>query len=176
VLARLHAVPTGPLLTADGLFPVDADGAGLRSRLESGFADLAGLIAERPGSWPLAISPEQVATQALAMLPAAFTPVVLHSNPGPTHVFVAGSGAAFTGLIDFGDAYISHPALDLRSWPDPADRLALRDGYLDGKTSGADFEAAWTASMIYTDVAVLASRPELADAAAVDLKMRLAVQ
>jgi hypothetical protein len=27
---------------------------------------------------------------------------------------------AFTGLIDFGDAYASHPMLDLRSWPDPA--------------------------------------------------------
>jgi aminoglycoside phosphotransferase (APT) family kinase protein len=116
---------------------------------------------------------EQVAEQALAMLPQQFAPVVLHSNPGPTHVFCDEAGN-LTGVIDFGDAFISHPAMDLRTWPDPADRIALRTGYLDGARPDAAFEAAWTVAMIYADIAAIASRPELAEAAAADLLIRLA--
>jgi hygromycin-B 7''-O-kinase len=106
------------------------------------------------------------------MVPMIFDPVLLHSNPRPTHVFCAPDGS-LTGLIDFGDSYLSHPAMDLRTRPDPADRLALRDGYLDGATTSDDFDKAWAAATIYTDMAVLASRPELAEAAAADLVLRM---
>ena len=106
------------------------------------------------------------------MVPTDFTPVVLHSNPGPMHAFCTPEGA-FTGLIDFGDSYASHPAMDLRTWPDPADRLALRQGYLGDASPSAAFEAAWTAAMIYTDMAVIASRPALATDAAADLAQRM---
>ena len=44
---------------------------------------------------------------------AALAPVLLHSNPGPTQVFVDPANGRFRGLIDFGDSYLSHPALDL---------------------------------------------------------------
>jgi hygromycin-B 7''-O-kinase len=172
LLARLHAVPTGPLLAERALVPVDSDGAALARRLELGFADLVDLIAEDPTCWSPVRSPEDVAAAAVAMVPTDVTPVVLHSNPGPMHVFCTGDGS-FTGLIDFGDSYASHPAMDLRTWPDPADRLTLREGYLGGASPSTDFEAAWTAAMIYTDMAVLASRPALAAAAASDLALRL---
>jgi Ser/Thr protein kinase RdoA (MazF antagonist) len=173
LLARLHTAPLGPLLAENGLFPVDRDGAALRSRLETRLADVLDLIAGRPGSWPLPVPPEHVAAQALDMLPAQFTPVALHSNPGPTHVFCDAAGA-LTGVIDFGDSFLSHPALDLRAWPDPADRIALRAGYLDGAAPDAEFDAVWTATMIWADMAALAGRPDLADAAADDLAARLA--
>lgn len=172
LLSRLHAVPTGPLLAEEELVPVDPDGAALARRLEAGFADLVDLIAEAPGRWTPAHSPEDVAAVALAAVPADFTPVVLHSNPGPMHVFCTPEGA-FSGLIDFGDSYASHPAMDLRTWPDPADRLALREGYLGGVSPSAEFEAAWSAAMIYTDMAVIASGGALAAAAASDLALRL---
>ena len=172
LLALLHAVPAEALLEGTDLVPVDPDGAALARRLEPGFADLVDLIAERPEAWSLTPSPQEVAVAALAMVPRDLTPVVLHSNPGPMHAFCTSDGV-FSGLIDFGDSYASHPAMDLRTWPDPADRLALRDGYLGGASPGADFEAAWTAAMIYTDMAVLASRPALAAAAASDLALRL---
>lgn len=172
LLARLHAVPTEPLLTDPGVVPVDQNGRDLRRRLESGFADLVHLIAQRPERWTNSGTPEEVASAAVAMIPDAFTPVLLHSNPGPTHVFCTGDGS-LAGLIDFGDSHLSHPAMDLRTWPDPLDRVALREGYLDGAPSGAKFDQAWTAAMIYTDMAVMASRPELADAAAADLALRL---
>jgi len=173
LLARLHAVPLAPLLTEDGLFPADQDGTALRSRLEARLADVLDVIAERAGRWTLPVPPEDAAVRALELLPAEFTPVVLHSNPGPTHVFCATDGT-LTGVIDFGDSFVSHPALDLRAWPDPADRLALVAGYLDGAAPDADFEAAWTAAMIWADMAALADRPGLAEAAAADLALRLA--
>jgi hypothetical protein len=80
----------------------------------------------------------------------------------------------FTGVIDFGDLYASHPALDLHRWPSPADRIVLRDAYLDGVSVGADFDPVWTVAMIYTDLAVVAAGSPDADAAAVDLSLRLA--
>lgn len=171
LVARLHAVPPGPLMT-EGVIPVDAAGAALSRRLELGFADILDLIAADPACWSPTQSPEDAAAAAVAMVPKDFTPVVLHSNPGPTHVFCTPDGA-FTGLIDFGDSYASHPAMDLRTWPDPADRVALCEGYLGGASPGAEFDAAWTAAMIYTDMAVMASQPALAAAATADLTLRL---
>jgi len=173
LLVGLHAVPLAPLLAEDGLFPANRDGAALRSRLEARLADVLDVIAGRPGSWTLPVPPERVAAQTLDLLPAQFAPVVLHSNPGPTHVFCDTAGT-LTGVIDFGDSFVSHPALDLRAWPDPADRLALRSGYLDGTAQDAESEAAWTAAMIWADMAALAGSPGLAEAAAADLAVRLA--
>ena len=52
---------------------------------------------------------------------------IRHADPSDEHTFV--KDGKFTGVIDFGDAYISHPAFDLRRWPE-ADRPALMKGYL----------------------------------------------
>jgi hypothetical protein len=79
-----------------------------------------------------------------------------------------------TGLIDFGDSYLSHPALDLRTWPAVSDRLALREGYLDGETPAGDFETVWTVAMIYADMKAIAGRADLAAQASEDLTRRLA--
>lgn len=157
-----------------GLVPVDDGWAGMHRRLEWGFADLIEALAESPAGARLPVPAERVAAAALAALPtgAPWRPVVLHSNPGPTHVFADPAGA-FSGVIDFGDAYVSHPALDLRSWPDPADRVSLQAAYLDGEPAGSDFDAVWTVAMLYTDLNVLAGRPALAVAAGEDLATRL---
>ena len=98
LLAELHAV-TIETTTGTPRIPVDHHGRDLARRLESGFADLVELIAERRAQWSVSLSPEEVAAEALAMLPAAFTPVLLHSNPGPTHTFCTPDGS-LTGLID----------------------------------------------------------------------------
>src|SRR5207248_7012433 len=72
-------------------------------------------------------------------------PVPLHSNPGPEHVFVDPETLRFTGVIDLGDAYLSHPALDFRRWAQPADRLALMAGYADDKQLSDAFHPNWRA-------------------------------
>ena len=54
-------------------------------------------------------------------------PKMRHADPSDEHTFV--ENGKYSGVIDFGDAYISHPAFDLRRWPH-ADRPALMRGYL----------------------------------------------
>jgi len=173
VLRAVHAVDVNSLPVA-GLLPVDQGAAELRARLEPNFADLVEHLAGRPERWPLDVAPERVAARALAALPRqlAQPPVPLHSNPGPTHAFTDPAGA-FTGLIDFGDAYASHPALDLKSWPDPGDRITLREHYLQGRAPSAEWEAVWTTAMIYADLAALAGPSAHAERAAADLVERL---
>jgi hypothetical protein len=85
--------------------------------------------------------------------------VTLHSNPGPVHTFVRPDSREFVGLIDFGDAYISHPALDWR-WPAHVDRVALLHGYCDDTPVTDEFMAAWHAVLILSDMSALATRLE----------------
>ena len=66
--------------------------------------------------------------------------------------------------------------MDLHRWSDPADRLALRNGYLGGAIPTKDFDAAWTTAMLYTDMSVIATQPELAAAAEADLTIRLSMK
>jgi len=54
-------------------------------------------------------------------------PKMRHADPSDEHTFV--KNGIYSGVIDFGDAYISHPAFDLRRWPHQ-DRPALMKGYL----------------------------------------------
>jgi hygromycin-B 7''-O-kinase len=123
VLREVHALDLAAL-HPPGLLPADDGAAGLRTRLEPNFADLVEQLQRRTDCWRLPVTPARVAELALDALPHQLTdgPAALHSNPGPTHVFTD-SASMFTGLIDFGDAYASHPALDLHSWPDPKDRI-----------------------------------------------------
>jgi len=170
LLRTLHTMPAD-----DAVVPRDTDAATLRRRLEFGFGDLADALTGRGGAWTAPVPADEVARRALAALPdtLAGPPVVLHSNASPTHVFVDPDTGQLTGLIDFGDAYASHPALDLHRWPSPADRVMIRDGYLDGGPVGADFDRVWTIAMIVTDMAVIAAGSPYASRATVDLTGRL---
>lgn len=173
VLRAVHGLDAGELRSA-GTLPTVDDAVALRARLEPNFADLVEHLVGRPDRWPLKVQPDRVAERALAALPTRLDapPVPLHSNPGPTHVFTD-EGGGFTGLIDFGDAYAAHPALDLRSWPDPADRILLREAYLDGQVANAEWDAVWTVAMIYADLGALTGPHPHAAPAAADLVERL---
>jgi len=180
VLRAVHAldpVAINRALPVSGRVPVEADAAALRRRFELGFADLTEQLSARPGNWPLQTPPHELARRALQLLPSGWAqpPVVLHANPGPTHTFTDSAGR-FTALIDFGDAYASHPALDLRSWPDPQDRRVLREGYLAGVEPGAQWDAVWTVVMVLADMAAIAAGDEYASAASTDLTAVLGVR
>ncbi len=141
-LRRIHAIPQDELLTS-GLFPGDRSPDDLRSRLTEAFAEALAAVHSAAGAWTLSPSPEEVAQRALAVLPRSDLRVALHSNPAPEHTFVDPATGAYTGTIDFGDAYISHPALDLRRWRDPADRAALFAGYVADAPVDDEFVAVW---------------------------------
>lgn len=174
LLRAIHGLDIDPPVARRRL-PVDADGAALRTRLAFGFADLTDSLGARPYLWRLPVPLEEVAARALAALPDALAPpVALHSNPGRTHVFVDPESGTMTGLIDFGDAYLSHPAMDLRSWPDPADRRLLFEAYHDGREPGDDFCRVWTVIMIHADAGAIVGESPYAEAAATHLLARLA--
>ena len=67
--------------------------------------------------------------------------VPCHSNPSATHTFVK-SNNRFSGLIDFGDAYISHPVFDLRRWA-ISDRKPLTEGYISAGKTDEKFTVVW---------------------------------
>ena len=117
------------------------------------------VINATPNLWQFDVAPADLASKVLAALPASVDLVALHSNPGPVHTFVQPGTLDFVGLIDFGDAYISHPALDWR-WPTHADRVALLHGYGDEIPVTDEFMAVWHAALVLSDMLSLATRPE----------------
>ena len=172
-LRQIHVVPQAPLTTS-GLFPGDQTAANLSARLTEAFDEVLVVLQSAGDVWEFAQSPRVVANAALATLPNTTAFVALHSNPGAEHTFADPVTQIYTGTIDFGDAYISHPALDLRRWKDPADRDALLVGYLTAGPLDEEFMAVWRVTQVWADMATIATTPEHRDAAHAHLRRILA--
>jgi hygromycin-B 7''-O-kinase len=157
-LRRLHAMPQAPFY-GSALFPGSRTRQEFVERVRANLAHAVQVISTTPNLWRLGIAPEALASRVLAALPASVELVALHSNPGPVHTFVHPDTLEFVCLIDFGDAYISHPALDWR-WPTHADRVALLHGYCDDTPVTDEFMAMWRAALVLSDMSALATRPE----------------
>ncbi len=172
-LRRLHALPLAPFVASD-LFPGDQSFVDTQIRFGNYFNELADEIRAEQRPWRLPLTPEQVGAKAVASLPRSNERAALHSNPYLEHVFVDPERATYSGLIDFGDAYISHPALDMRRWNRPADREALLQGYTSEQPVSDAFLATWRAVMILGDVVTITYYPERAAEAEQDLLTLLA--
>jgi aminoglycoside phosphotransferase len=157
-LRRLHTIPQAPFY-GSALFPGSRTRDAFVARVRANLSHAVQVIGTTPNLWPLGVAPADLASKVLAALPASVDLVALHSNPGPVHTFVQPDTLDFVGLIDFGDAYISHPALDWR-WPTHADRVALLQGYCDDTPATDEFMAAWRAALVLSDMSALATRPE----------------
>jgi aminoglycoside phosphotransferase len=158
LLRRLHSIPQAPLKDSP-LLPGPRTDREVMERLYTGFAEAAAVFSADPSRWPFAVSPHRVADRVLATLPPSLDLVALHSNPGPEHVFVDAESLELTGLIDFGDAYIGHPAFDFR-WPSYDDRLAVLAGYQHDAPLGENFLTAWRGTMVFAEMTALATRPD----------------
>lgn len=174
VLRRIHSLPLAPF-TASELFHGDQSAVDTRMRFGNYFNDLADDIRHERTPWRLQLTPEQVGAKAISLLPRSLERVALHSNPYLEHVFVAPETGAYVGLIDFGDAYLSHPAFDLRRWNRPADREALLQGYSSEQPVSDTFLATWRAVTILGAVVTIAYYPERAAEAEQDLRALLAL-
>jgi hygromycin-B 7''-O-kinase len=157
-LRRLHSIPQAPF-SDSALFPGSRTRDAFVEHMWATLAHAAQVIGDTPHLWPLGISPADVASRALAAFPATVDLVALHSNPGPVHTFVQPDTLAFVGLIDFGDAYIGHPALDWR-WPTYTDHLAILQGYGDEAPLTDAFMVAWRSGLVLNDLSALATRPD----------------
>lgn len=153
-LRRVHDVDQ-TVMVASGLIPGDKRADDISNRLSAMFEYLTGALADE-SRWEAEIDLRAVADECLADLPTGTTPVTLHSNPGPEHCLVDASSGRFTGLIDFGDAYRSHPALDVRSWASPDDSRQMLAGYRALGPLPDRFQHVWRAGIIVTELRLAA--------------------
>ena len=163
-IRRIHAIHQEPL-RASGLFPEEYTSDDLRAGLARDLVQVANRFEEGGIGWPFPWSPGDLAERAQARVPKEPAAVSLHTNPGPTHTFVEPETGGFVGLIDFGDAYIGHPAHDLLRWPDPVDREAVLRGYREAGDPGTGFWAYWPVAVMVVDLILMLRRPEARDAA-----------
>ena len=158
-LRRLHGIAQKPFHDS-AHFPADLTPGDCKQRLADHFDVISRRLDESRRTWPLQVSFETVRSRTLAALPDDLDRVALHSNPGPPHAFVDPDSGRFTGLIDFGDAYISHPALDLWRWRRPAERAAALAGYTADAPVSDAFMQTWKAVGIVADVLLIAYFPD----------------
>jgi aminoglycoside phosphotransferase len=171
-MRRIHSIPQDPFFSSS-LFP------GHRTRLEfhqavrDGLATAVQVIDDNPDLRPASSPPADIALKVVASITESVDLVALHSNPGPIHTFVNPDTLAFVGIIDFGDAYISHPGLDWR-WPTHEDRLAVLQGYCDEKPVTDEFMMVWRAALVLSDMLALATRQDRRSQAQEGLRILLA--
>lgn len=166
MLRRIHSIPQEPLRETN-LFFGDQSTVDVRWRIGSLFDDLTEMIFKNNTNWNYPLAPEIIGHRLMRTLPSTKNIVALHSNPGPEHTFVDPTTGELTGIIDFGDAYFSHPISDLRRYRAPRDRAAVFAGYLEAGSVDDDFIAAWRVACALSDITAIALSPDLqADAAA----------
>ena len=158
VLRRVHEAPQEALL-GSGLFPGDARPGDLALRLEAPALEAVKRLEETARAALVGEAPGALVGRLIATLPVGGPRVALHANPGPVHTFVDPATGAFTGLIDFGDAYVSHPALDLRRWDRHEDRVTLLEGYRRGGDVDDAFERVWRVACALAELTALAGMP-----------------
>jgi Ser/Thr protein kinase RdoA (MazF antagonist) len=172
-LRRIHRLPQEPFITSE-LLPGDHAFVDVQLRFGRYFGALAQDIQLEHLTWRFELTAEQVGAKALASLPQTRDRVALHSNPYLEHIIVHPGTGTFSGLIDFGDAYMSHPACDLRRWTHPADRTAILSGYASEQPLPDGFLATLRVLRIFTDAINMAHFADRAEAAMRDLRELLA--
>ena len=172
MLRRIHSVPQQPLRES-GLFFGDQSPVDVRWRMGSLFDDVAEMIQQEGKDWNFQLTPEEVGRRLMRTLPDVKTILALHSNPGPEHTFVDSTTGKLTGIIDFGDAYFSHPVNDLLRYRSPADSRAVMEGYLESGPVDDDFMATWRVACGIADMVAMADSPEYQSAAVEELDQLL---
>ena len=149
-LRAIHDIEQSALADSE-LVPGDRTPADLEIRFADTFDRLANAL-EADQRFAGMLDVRELAAQRLALTPDNTQPVALHSNPGPEHTFVDPTNGDFVGLIDYGDAYRSHPALDLRPWSEAQDCQALLAGYASTRPLPAGFEDVWRTGRLIVEL------------------------
>ena len=134
-LFKIHTIDKTSLVDS-GLFPADAGTEGVKERLLVLFERA---LKRLPARLPQADIDHaiQMARVEIDKITAVNTMAPLHADIGYEHVFVT-SDNTFSGVIDFGDAYMGHPVFDIHGVP-LCDRKALLNGYFSTSDPDANF-------------------------------------
>lgn len=95
----------------------------------------------------------------MALLPENDERVALHSNPYLEHTFADPQTHTYLGTIDFGDAYLSHPAFDMRRWNLPAEREALLRKYPSQPSNGMRQRVILARALLFHTPLILLDEP-----------------
>ena len=152
VLRQVHEIDQARFRTSP-LVPGDAEAPDTVRRLTEQFDEVSTSIGNLGTVVP---NLDQMREIVLSRFPQDFDTVVLHSNPGAEHCFVDPATETFTGLIDFGDSYRSHPALDVRSWRSIEDSREILVGYASSGPLSSGFMDVWRAGIVVTELRLLA--------------------
>ena len=151
VLRQIHEVDQTQFRLSP-LVPGDAEAPDTVRRLTEHFDELSTSI-EHLGAVP---NLGRLREKIFHGIAHDFDTVVLHSNPGAEHCFVDPLAETFCGLIDFGDSYRSHPALDVCSWRSVEDSKEILTGYASSGPLSSSFMNVWRAGIIVSELRLLA--------------------
>ena len=168
MLYFLHNLPDQEEFLNSNLFPFDYDKQELLNRLIKPLQDLAEQICQGNTDWTLNLSPQEIVDKVSENLQYD-EKKALHSNPALSHTFVDPESHTLNGLIDLGDAYISHPSNDLRRFLSPLDRRELFNGYNSLKKADDAFMSVWIANQLLSDFICIAHNNEFRDDALTEI-------
>ncbi len=133
-LRKIHEIDQKSMM-ASGLFPQDEPEDvvfRLRRRYQAALRAKENLNA---GKLEFALDALE---KELQKLQCADRFVAVHANPYICHVFMDEATHQYTGIIDFGDAYIGHPIFDMWYWKAES-REILMNGYTAEKPVSEEF-------------------------------------
>ena len=137
-LYAIHNVDIKPFYESGLFLDTDKSDEDVRRRVKHYFTGTLDRISRNP---ELTQSDIDAAANKADSLIAKITDVRVkprHADPSSEHTFVEKS--EFSGVIDFGDSYITHPALDLRRWPQ-GEREILLEAYINAGKTEPSFKA-----------------------------------
>jgi Ser/Thr protein kinase RdoA (MazF antagonist) len=158
MVRRIHAVPQQPLFDSR-LIPGDHTPTDVQWRFGNLFDEVVDTLTTTSAVWTLRVSPANIANIAMRALPDVDSCLALHSNPGPEHVFVDAHSLSLSGIIDFGDAYFSHPVHDLRRFRCPADRASIYAGYTADMSVSDNFVQTWRVACTLSSLLAVVHNP-----------------
>lgn len=158
-LRKLHSLDVKPFIES-GLFPHDGDREGMVERF---FHRLNRTLGSMGGVAEIEIlRAKQLGEVIISQIPDGLQFVALHSNPYKEHTFVL-PDKTYSGMIDFGDSYISHPVNDMRRWSF-VERSHLLRGYESLGAVDEKFMQVWTVNyQIDAMLDILRKKSTLAD-------------
>ena len=134
-LRKIHGIDQRPIAES-GLFPRD-DPPDLTERLRQRYQSAIRQRAENVSKMKLEYTLNEI-EKALQTIKDTDAFVALHVNPYIPHVFVDEQTHKYSGIVDFGDAYIEHPIFDMWYWSAKS-RKVLLSGYTSDKPVSAAF-------------------------------------
>jgi aminoglycoside phosphotransferase len=150
MLYRLHHLPDQDKFLKSNLFSIDKNRQDIVNRVVNPLHRLAEQIEKECTCWTAKLSPTKI-TQLVSEGIQYNKKRALHSNPALTHTFVNPDNLTLTGLIDLGDAYISHPSNDLKRYINPIDRQHVFSGYNSKKKVDDAFLSVWLINQLHSD-------------------------